>query len=77
MPDPVAILAAVLAFVDDTPDAEDVKAGWLAMLIFVLLVAAVVSWTSSFVKRLRNAGRAAAEGRYDPSPRDRTDRPAD
>lgn len=62
---------------DKTPAPEDVKAGWIAMLVFVLLIAAVVFLSFSMFKRLRNADRAAAEGRYDASDRSRrSDSPA-
>ena len=61
------VSAQVLLLLDETPEPEDVKAGWLALLVFGLLIAAVVLLMFSFVKRLRNADRAAAEGKFDRS----------
>jgi flagellar biogenesis protein FliO len=54
------------------PEPEDVKAGWVAFGLFLLLILAVVLLGISLVRRLRNVDRAEAEGRYDPSDRKQT-----
>ncbi len=51
----------------DTPEPEDVKAGWTAFALFGLLVLAVALLARSLVTRLRNAQRAADAGLYDES----------
>jgi len=47
------------------PEPEDVKAGWTAFLIFLLLIAAVVFLGFSLVKQLRKAQAAEDAGLYD------------
>ena len=62
------LLTLVTALADGTqkgPEPEDVKAGWVAFALFGLLILAVAFLGFSLVKRLRNAERAEAEGRYD------------
>ncbi|WP_157544955.1 hypothetical protein [Nocardioides halotolerans] len=49
---------------DETPKDEDVKAGWLALVIFLLLGAAVVVLAFSLVKQLRKAQAAEDAGIY-------------
>jgi len=65
---PVAELVVRVA--DETPEAEDVKAGWTAFAIFLLLIAAVVVLGFSLVKQLRKAQAAKDAGVYgdDPEP---------
>ena len=48
-------LALVVPLVEQGPDPEDVKAGWLALVIFLLLGLAVVFLGFSLVKHLRRA----------------------
>jgi hypothetical protein len=64
----VAVLQPVAAFlvraVDKTPKDEDVKAGWTAFVVFLLLIAAVVVLAFSFVKQLRKAQAAKDAGVY-------------
>jgi hypothetical protein len=64
----VAVLHPVAAFLvsaaDKTPKDEDVKAGWTAFVIFLLLIAAVVVLAFSFVKQLRKAQAAKDAGVY-------------
>jgi hypothetical protein len=50
---------------EQAPEPEDVKAGWTAFLIFVLLIAAVVFLGFSLVKQLRKAQAAEDAGLYD------------
>lgn len=59
----VSVLVLVLA--DPTPDPEDVKAGWGAFALFILLIAAVVFLGFSLVKQLRKAQAAQDAGVYD------------
>ncbi len=59
---PVADL--VLRAAEETPEAEDVKAGWTALVLFLLLIAAVVVLGFSLVKQLRKAQAAKDAGVY-------------
>jgi ABC-type uncharacterized transport system permease subunit len=49
---------------DQTPKDEDVKAGWTALVLFLLLIAAVVVLAFSLVKQLRKAQAAEDAGVY-------------
>jgi hypothetical protein len=64
----VAVAAAVADVVvrldDKTPEPEDVKAGWTAFILFLLLIAAVVLLGFSLVKQLRKAQAAEDAGVY-------------
>ena len=51
---------------DKTPKDEDVKAGWTAFVIFLLLIGAVVVLAFSLVKQLRKAQAAKEAGVYGP-----------
>jgi hypothetical protein len=59
LPDLVILLA------DQTPAPEDVTAGWTALVVFLLLIAAVVFLGFSLVKQLRKAQAAKDAGVYD------------
>ena len=59
------VLSFVLPMVDDVPEANDVKAGWLAFGIFLALVAATALLCVSFVRQLRKAQAAKDAGVYD------------
>jgi hypothetical protein len=59
---PVADLLVRVA--DQTPKDEDVKAGWTALVLFLLLIAAVVVLAFSLVKQLRKAQAAEDAGVY-------------
>ena len=63
---PVADL--VSRAVDKTPKDEDVKAGWTAFVLFLLLIAAVVVLAFSLVKQLRKAQEAKDAGVYGDEP---------
>ncbi len=52
----------------DGPEPEEVKAGWTAFAIFLLLALAVVVLGRSLVVQLRKAQRAADEGVYGEPP---------
>ena len=54
-----------LAEVQEGPEPEDVKAGWTALVLFLLLIAAVVFLAFSLVKQLRKAQAAKDAGVYD------------
>ena len=56
------------------PKPEDVKAGWVALVVFLLLCAAVVFLGFSLVKQLRKAQAAKDAGVYGDEPVDRTRR---
>ncbi|GAB3254946.1 hypothetical protein [Nocardioides dilutus] len=49
---------------DEAPEAEDVKAGWTAFVVFLLLIGAVVLLGFSLVKHLRRAQAAEEAGLY-------------
>jgi uncharacterized membrane protein len=77
---PMTALWSVLAvLVQEAPDPEDVKPGWLGFAVFLLLAAAVVFLAFSFRKQLkkvdfdepseegRPGGRGDGEDNGDPS----------
>ncbi len=61
----VALL--LIRLTDEVPEAEDVKAGWLAFFIFLGLIVAVAFLGWSLTKQLRKAQAAEDAGLYDPS----------
>jgi ABC-type uncharacterized transport system permease subunit len=73
---PVAGL--IVSAADKTPKDADVKAGWTALVVFLLLIAAVVVLAFSLTKQLRKAQAAEDAGVYgaddeadaDPAPAD-------
>ena len=67
------LLTAVVSFADQTPEPEDVKAGWLAFAIFIGLIVAVAFLGFSLVKQLRKAQRAKEAGVYGPSETETSD----
>jgi hypothetical protein len=71
LPDQVtSAVGMVLLLADGTPEPEDVKAGWTAFVIFLLLVAAVAFLGRSLFKQLRKAQAAQEAGVYDGDQRD-------
>jgi hypothetical protein len=58
------LLTAVVSLVDETPEPEDVKAGWLAFGIFIALILAVALLGFSLFKHLRKAQAAEEAGVY-------------
>ena len=58
----------VIRLVDDSPEPEDVKAGWTAFVIFLLLAVAVVGLGLSLTKQLRKAKAARDAGVYGDEP---------
>jgi hypothetical protein len=67
------LLTTLLPLVVEGPEPEDVKAGWVAFAIFLLLIAAVVLLGFSLVKQLRKAQRAKDAGVYGDEPVDHQD----
>jgi len=61
----LALLLTVL--VDKTPAPNDVKAGWGAFGIFILMGLAVAFLGWSLSRQLKKAQRSADEGRFAPS----------
>ena len=53
---------------DQAPEPEEVKAGWTALIIFLLLILAVVVLAFSLVKQLRKAQAARDAGVYGDEP---------
>ena len=51
---------------DEVPVDKDVKAGWTAFVVFLLLFAAVVVLAFSFVKQLRKTEAARRAGLFGP-----------
>ena len=72
---PLAQLVTVAA--DQTPKDEDVKAGWTALVLFLLMIGAVVVLAFSLVKQLRKAQAAKDAGVYGDEPVDPASGPAD
>jgi hypothetical protein len=54
----------VVRVADETPEDEDVKAGWTAFALFLLLIAAVALLGFSLAKQLRKAQAAKDAGVY-------------
>ncbi|MEQ4548718.1 hypothetical protein [Nocardioides kribbensis] len=63
------LTALVLRVADPTPEPEDVKAGWPALGLFLLLVGFVIFLFFSLVKRLRNVETARKTGVYGDTPK--------
>ena len=59
------VASQIISLVDESPKPEDVKAGWTAFAIFLMLAAAVVFLGFSLVKQLRKAQAAQDAGVYD------------
>ena len=59
-----SVAELVVRVADQTPKDEDVKAGWTAFVLFLLLIAAVVVLGFSLVKQLRKAQAAEDAGVY-------------
>ena len=62
------LLVRVTDQIEKGPEPEDVKAGWVALLIFLGLGAAVVLLAFSLVKQLRKAQAAKDAGVYGDEP---------
>jgi len=64
-----AVPLLLVRLADEVPEADDVKAGWLAFGIFLGLALAVAFLGWSLSKQLRKAQAAEDAGLYDPSDR--------
>lgn len=62
----VIALAGLVGSVDPTPAADDVKAGWGAFGIFLLMAAAVALLGWSLVRHLKKTQANAAAGVFGP-----------
>jgi hypothetical protein len=67
----------VVRAADQTPKDEDVKAGWTALVLFLMLIAAVVLLAFSLVKQLRKAQAAKDAGVYGDEPEAEAETPTD
>lgn len=61
-------VTGVLALIDKTPAANDVKAGWTAFAVFVGLGVAVALLGVSLSRHLKKARNSAERGVYDDGP---------
>jgi hypothetical protein len=68
----LSVVPLLVRLVDEVPEAEDVKAGWLAFGIFLGLIVAVAFLGWSLTKQLRKAQAAEDAGLYDPSDKKRS-----
>ena len=59
------VTGLVLRLAGGTPEPEDVKAGWTAFVVFLLLVVALAFLGRSLFKQLRKAQAAQEAGVYD------------
>lgn len=62
-------LPMVIRAADETPEADDVVAGPVGLLMFFLIIAAVVFLCFSFAKQLRKARAARDAGVFGDEPR--------
>jgi hypothetical protein len=67
------LLGWVVRIADDGPEPEDVKAGWIAFVVVMVLIAVMVLLAFSFVKQLRKAQSAKDAGVYGDEPVERVD----
>ncbi len=58
--------ALLVTLAGETPEAEDVKAGWTAFAVFLLLAAAVAVLAWSLTRQLRKTRNARDAGVYGP-----------
>jgi hypothetical protein len=65
---PLHALLPLVLLADKAPEAKDVKAGWLAFGIFLLLIVATALLCFSFVKQLRKAQAAKDAGAFGDEP---------
>ena len=62
----VQVVQVLTERLDEVPVDKDVKAGWTAFVVFLLLIAAVVVLAFSFVKQLRKTEAARQAGVFGP-----------
>ena len=63
----VQVVQVLTERLDEVPVDKDVKAGWTAFVVFLLLIAAVVVLAFSFVKQLRKTEAARQAGVFGPT----------
>ena len=68
------LIVPLTLLVDQPPEPEDVTAGWTALVVFLLLIAAVVFLGFSLVKQLRKAQAAKDAGVFGDPEEPREDR---
>jgi hypothetical protein len=71
------LIATLLPLVDEVPKPEDVKAGWLALVVFLALGVAIAVIGFFLVRSLRRSRATAEHGGYDRSDRTRSAEPVD
>lgn len=71
------LIATLLPLVDEVPQPEDVKAGWLAAVVFLALGVAIAVIGYFLVRSLRRSRATADHGGYDESERTRRARSTD
>ena len=59
------LVTSLVVLADGAPEPEDVKAGWTAFAVFLLLAVAVAFLGRSLFKQLRKAQAAQEAGVYD------------
>ena len=59
------VIVRLTLLADPAPEPEDVTAGWTALIVFLLLIAAVAFLGFSLVKQLRKAQAAKDAGVFD------------
>lgn len=62
----LVVTVRLMALVDKTPKPDDVKAGWGAFVVFLLLALAVAFLGYSLTKHLKKAQRNADAGVFGP-----------
>ena len=69
--DPLTLLTDLVPLLvsgaDQVPDAEDVKAGWVAFAVFIAMAVAVVFLGISLTRHLRKARYNAEQGVFGPT----------
>jgi hypothetical protein len=65
----------LVRLVDESPEPEDVKAGWMGFAVFLLLIAAVALLGFSLFKHLRRAEDAEKAGLFGSKEPAEPDRP--
>ena len=65
------LIATLLPLVDEVPQPEDVKAGWIALVVFVILGVAIAVIGYFLTRSLRRSRATAEHGGYDESDRTR------
>lgn len=72
----LTLFAVVTLATGEGPAPEDVKAGWVALIIFLLLALSVAFLGWSLTKQLRKAQNAKDAGAYGDDPAGAADEPA-